>query len=178
MKRTLIALTACLAVISCGQSQQKEADSAIQAVCRYMTELGASYSQGDYCIPYCLIVDTNEENPEDIQIWGDFWVQNYNQVRDTLQTVSGGSHPGCMHVKKTEKGFEVTSFDAVGDGSQFDPTAKAIFGDRYQAMIDLWADEAAKESVRAQSIRDYAKANGLSVSYYQDYGWPAVKIAE
>lgn len=116
--------------------------------------------------------------PEDIRIWGDFWIENYNQVGDTLKTVSGGSHPGCMHVKKAEDGFEVTSFDAVGDGSQFDPTAKAIFGDRYQALIDLWADEDAKQSARSQSIRDYAKANDLNVSYYQDYGWPAVKIEE
>lgn len=178
MKRTILALSACLLLLSCGQTQQKKEDSAIAAVCRYMTEIGAGYARGEYCIPYCLIVDTDESNPEDIQIWGDFWVENYNQVGDTLKTVSGGSHPGCMHVKKAEDGFEVTSFDAVGDGSQFDPTAKAIFGDRYQALIDLWADEDSKQSARSQSIRDYAKANDLNVSYYQDYGWPAVKIEE
>jgi hypothetical protein len=28
------------------------------------------------------------------------------------------------------------------------------------------------------SSGDYAKANDLNVSYYQDYGWPAVKIED
>ena len=155
--------------------QEKE-DDAMAAIGRYMKEIGTQYTHGDYCIPYCLIAGTDEENPEDIRIWGDFWVENYNQAGDTLKFVSGGSHPGCMHVKKTDNGFEVFQFDAVGDGSDFTPSAKAIFGDRYDAFMALSSDDDAKKAARAKAILDYVDANGLDISCYQDFGWPTVRI--
>lgn len=51
----------------------------------------------------------DERDVEDIKVWGDFWVFNYDQVGDTLKCVSGGSHPGLLHIRQTEKGFEVTA---------------------------------------------------------------------
>ena len=156
--------------------KEEEEDTALAAISRYMKDMTADYSPAEHCIPYCLIVGTDEEDPDDIRIWGDFWVENYNQAGDTLKSVSGGSHPGCMHVKKTDSGFEVTQFDAVGDGSDFNPTAKAIFGDRYDAFMALTSNDDAKKAARAQSILDYAEANDLDISFYQDYGRPAVKI--
>lgn len=159
----------------CAYKVLKE-DDPFAAIRRYMTEIGSSYAPGEHCIPYSMIVGTETENPDDIRIWGDFWVENYDQAADTLKSVSGGSHPGCMHVKKTGDGFEVTAFDAVGDGSDFNPTAKAVFGERYEAFMALYSDDDAKRAARIQSILDYAAANNLDISYYQDYGWPAVKI--
>ena len=155
---------------------QGKQDDAMAAIGRYMTEIGSNYTPGEHCIPYCLIAGTEEDNPEDIRIWGDFWVENYNQAGDTLKSVSGGSHPGCMHVKKTDKGFEVFQFDAVGDGSDFTPTAKVIFGDLYDTFMALSSNDDAKKTARAESILEYAEANGLDISCYQDFGWPAVRI--
>ncbi len=160
----------------CAYKFQKKEDDPMDAIGRYMTEIGSQYAAGELCIPYCLIAGTDEENPEDIRVWGDFWVENYNQAGDTLKSVSGGSHPGCMHVKKTEDGFEVFQFDAVGDGSDFNPTAKAIFGDRFDAFMALYSNDDAKKAARAKSILDYAEAHGLDISCYQDFGWPAVGI--
>ncbi|MBO6169015.1 MAG: hypothetical protein J6O51_03495 [Bacteroidales bacterium] len=151
-------------------------DGYAAAIRDYMVSIGAHYAPAEYCIPYSLIVDADESNPDDIRVWGDFWVENYDQAGDTLKLVSGGSHPGCMHVKKTDEGFEVTQFDAVGDGSDFTPTAKAIFGDRYDAFIALSSNDDSKNAAREKSILDYAKAHGLSISCYQDFGWPAVTI--
>ena len=37
-------------------------------------------------------------------------------------------------------------------------------------------DQEARESLRAQIIADYVKANGLSVTKYQDEGWDPVDI--
>jgi hypothetical protein len=161
--------------ISAYRTSKKE-DTPTAAIDRYMTEIGSDYTPGDCCIPYSLIVGTEEENPEDIRIWGDFRVENYNQAGDTLKSVSGGSHPGCMHVKKTDDGYEVTRFDAVGDGSDFNPTAKAIFGDRYDAFMAIQSDDDARKTAREKSILDYADANGLDISCYQDFGWPVVRI--
>ncbi len=160
----------------CAYRTAPKEDTPIAAIGRYMTEIGSGYTPGDYCIPYCLIAGTEEDNLEDIRIWGDFRVENYNQAGDTLKSVSGGSHPGCMHVRKTDDGFEVFRFDAVGDGSDFNPAAKAIFGDRYDAFMAILSDDDARKTARAKSILDYADANGLDISCYQDFGWPAVRI--
>jgi hypothetical protein len=95
-----------------------------------INEFGKKYLKGEYCVPFQTVIGVDERNSEDILVWGDFWVFNYNLVGDTLETVSGGSHPGLMHIKETDTGFEVTAFDAVEDGSNNVPSAKRIFGDK------------------------------------------------
>lgn len=113
----------------------------------------------------------DERNSEDILVWGDFWVFNYNQVGDTLKCVSGGSHPGLLHIRQTEKGFEVTAFDQVEDGSRYLPTAKKtmvstnrLFGDKFDAFKTINSDEKNRERLRAEGLATYAKKNGLAVT--------------
>ena len=50
------------------------------------------------------------------------------------------------------------------------------FGDRFDAFMALYSDDAAKKAARAESILDYAEAHGLDIYCYQDFGWPAVGI--
>ena len=150
-----------------------------QAVDQYLVDtFGKQYSQADVCIPQQIVTATDEADEKDIKVWGDFWVFNYSIAGDTLKTVSGGSHPGLMHLKKAEKGYEVSAFDQVGDGSQFEPTAKKIFGDKYDAFMKMHSNDKEREQNRAQGIAKYAKAHNLKVTMYQDYGWPAVKLPE
>lgn len=139
---------------------------------------GKQYAQAEVCIPQQIVVATYESNDQDIKVWGDFWVFNYNTAGDTLKTASGGSHPGLIHLRKVNNGYEVTSFDAVGDGSQFEPTAKKIFGDKYDAFMKMHSNDKEREQNRAQGIAQYVKANDLKVTMYQDEGWPAVKLPE
>lgn len=40
----------------------------------------------------------------------------------------------------------------------------------------LYSNDDAKKAARVKSILDYAEANGLDISCYQDFGWPAVSI--
>ena len=148
-----------------------------QVVDQYIIDtFGKQYSQAEVCIPQQIVVSTDESDDQDIKVWGDFWVFNYNTAGDTLKTVSGGSHPGLMHLKKVDNGYEVTAFDLVGDGSQFEPTAKKIFGDKYDAFMKMHSNEKERELNRAQGIAKYVKAQDLKVTMYQDYGWPAVKL--
>ena len=147
------------------------------AIDRYLTDsIGSQYAKGEHCAPIHSIVRVDERNSEDILVWGDFWVFNYNQVGDTLKCVSGGSHPGLMHIRQTEKGFEVTAFDQVEDGSRYLPTAKKIFGDKFDAFKAINSDEKNRERLRADGLATYVKKNGLDVTMYQDYGWPAKKL--
>ena len=147
------------------------------AIDRFLVnEFGKQYAEGEHCVPIHSIVTVDERKPEDILVWGDFWVFNYNLVGDTLKCVSGGSHPGLMHIRQTEKGFEVTSFDQVEDGSRFLPSAKKIFGKKFKAFQTINSDEKAREKLRAEGLLKYVKEHGLSAIMYQDYGWPAKKL--
>ena len=150
----------------------------LTAAQNYLTEtIGKEYASGEICIAYQDYIDVDESNPEDIQVWGDFWVENYNVVGDTLMFVSGGNHCGKMHVKKDPEGhFSVQGFDAVSDGSNYLPTAKVIFGDKFEEFQKAYSDDKGREEVRKKAVSEYVHANKLPVKYYKDYGWPAVRI--
>ena len=79
----------------------------------------------------------------------------------------------------------VTAFDQVEDGSRYLPTAKKtmvstnrLFGDTFDAFKTINSDEKNRERLRAEGLTTYAKKNGLAVTLYQDYGWPAKKLKE
>ena len=72
--------------------------------------------------------------------------------------------------------FEVTSFDRVNDGSDFTPSAKRIFGDKFDEFSRINSNDVARDSARMEAIRKYVDRNGLKVNLVQDYGWPAKEI--
>lgn len=76
-----------------------------------MDSISNQYAEAEIHVPLPTVVAVNESNGEDIKVWGEFWVMNFNQVGDTLKMVSGGSHTGLMHIRQTERGYEVTAFD-------------------------------------------------------------------
>ena len=162
--------------VSSIQEEEKETNY-FPAIERYLaTEFGSKYLEGQYCVPFQTVVAVDERNAEDILVWGDFWVFNYNLAGDTLETVSGGSHPGLMHIKQTDTGFEVIGFDQVEDGSSFLPTAKRIFGDKYEVFSKINSDEKRRERLRAEVLANYVKKHNILATKYKDYGWPIKEI--
>lgn len=160
-------------------AEVKKETTCLTAVDDYLVnEIGKSYSQGDVCIPCAFVINADESNMDDILVWGDFWVFNFDIAGDTLKCVSGGDHPGLMHVKKTENGFEVTSFDAVADGADNMPSAKRIFGDKYDAFWEFNSNQEKREEGRLRTIAEYVKKHKLPVKLLQDYGWPAVELPQ
>lgn len=156
-----------------------EGNSYLYAIDRYLTnEIGKDYAEGEFCVPFHIIVAVDESNAEDILVWGDYWVFNYNQEGDTLKTVSGGNHPGRMHVRQTDAGFEVTGFDRVADGSDNLKSAKQIFGEKFDAFQAIQSDEQKREQLRAEVLADYVKSHNLAATLYQDYGWPAKELGK
>ena len=140
--------------------------------------IGKNYAEAEYCIPCPFIVSTDDGNKDDVLVWGDFWVFNYDKSGDTLKTVSGGSHPGLMHLKKTDNGFEVTGFDAVEDGAGNMESAKRIFGENFNAFWEINSNAEKREDIRLHFVADYVKEHNLPVKLLQDYGWPAVALPE
>lgn len=147
------------------------------AVANYLENvIGKQYAEGQYSISSPFVISTDNGDLQDVKVWGDFWVFNYNVSGDTLKTVSGGNHPGLMHLKKTDKGMEVTNFEVVEDGAGNLESAKKIFGDQYEAFQEINSNQEKRESIRLQFIADYVKKNNLPVKMVQDYGWPAVEL--
>ena len=155
-----------------------DGDAKIAAICDYLTkDIASQYSEAEVSIPYMQIIDTDDSNPEDILVWGDFWVMNYNLEGSVLVAGSGGNYPGLMHLQESSDGsYVVTEFEQVGDGSDFIPSAKKIFGDRYDEFSRVQSDNEAFEEIRKEYIQDYVKANGLNITAYQDYGWDPVTL--
>ncbi len=141
-------------------------------------ELGSGYPQSDVCIPCPVIIEMDESDNSDIRVYGNFWIFNYDLKGDILENTSGGSFPGCIHVKSTDAGYEVTSMEVCEDGSGFDESAKKIFGKYYDKFAKDGEDEKQREQIRAQIIANYVAANNLSITAYQDYGWDPVTLPE
>ena len=139
-------------------------------------EIGKNYAEGEVCIASPYVISTDFGNLEDILVWGDFWVFNYNLSGDTLKTVSGGNHPGLMHLKQTKDGCEVTKFEVVADGADNEESAKQIFGDKYDVFRDINGNEEKREDIRRHFVLDYLKKHNMSATMIQDYGWPAVAL--
>ena len=146
------------------------------AISAYMVcEIGAQYLQGELCIPMLMIAAEDDEC-QPMRVWGDFWVFWYDQVGDTLKTVSGGSHPGLMTLSEKDGRFAVTGFERVEDGSRFLPTAQRIFGEHFDVFQNMHSNENVREAVRKEQLQEYVQQHNLPIRYYQDYGWPAVEL--
>ncbi len=149
------------------------------ALYAYLTdELGSGFSGSDVTIPCPIIIHEDESDDNDIRVYGDFWIFNYELKGDTLECTSGGSFPGCVHLKKAEAGYEVTGMDRAEDGSEFESSAKKIFGDYYEAYTKAADDTVSRDSTRAQIIANYVAANGLAIKSYKDFGWDPVTLPE
>ncbi len=148
------------------------------AIDKYLTEtIAVDYAPAEITIPFHTYMSVDDSNPEDIVVLGDYWVFNYDQCGDTLKTVSGGSHAGMMHIRPTSDGhFEIVSFDQVQDGSDSEPSAKRIFGDKYPQFHAANSNGDKREEIRKEVIANYVQAHNLPVKVYKDYGWPAVPI--
>ena len=157
-------------------------DDPVQAaVYQYLVEeIAPQYElpEGAVSIPIVQLVDedVDSDDDKDAEVKGAFWVFNYVIEGDTLKMVSGGNHPGKMELIQVGGGYSVQEFEQVGDGANFEPTAKDIFEEHYDSFMKVNGDQEARESLRAQIIADYVKANGLSVTKYQDEGWDPVDI--
>lgn len=144
------------------------------AIHRYLVDsISSQYAEADIRVPQPTVVAVDESNGEDIKVWDEFWVMNFNQVGDTLKMVSGGSHAGLMHIRQTEKGYTVTGFDQVADGSLFVKTAKQIFGDKYDAFVAIYSDHEKRNRHHEELLSEYVKKHHLTATMYQDNGQDA-----
>ena len=192
MKKILFAFAALIIVAACGNKQvvapaegdevnnevgEAQSMDYYAAIDRYLAEqIAGQYAKGEYSVPVYQEVAVDDGDSTDIRIWGDFWVYNYKQVGDTLKCVSGGNHPGLMHVCKKGEYFYVSDFEQVEDGSRFLSSAKRIFGEYFETFQIHHSDGDEHESLRHDVLRAFVRDHGLTATMYQDYGWPAKEL--
>ena len=144
------------------------------AVYKYLAEeVSKDYDDAEVHIPTVNIVHIDFTPKDEILVYGDFWIENYNVEGDTLKCVSGGHYPGMMQVSKD---YVVTDFKQAADGEDFDSSAKEIFGDYYDDFMKIYSDSDLRNELRKVTVTDYVNLNGLSVTKYQDEGWDPVEI--
>ena len=151
-------------------------DDPVEAACyQHMAEvIGPQYAEAEISIPTVQIFHVDYTPEDEVVVFGDFWVENYNVNGDVLECVSGGNHPGVMHVSKAD--YTVTAFDQVADGADFDSSAKELFGEHYDVFMAVYSDSDARDENRKITVSDYVNLNGLDVNYYQDPGWDPVEL--
>ena len=155
-------------------AQNRDEQARRQAISDYLVKnVGEQYLKGELCFPTLMIVAEEGDS-----VWGDFWVDWYNKAGDTLKTVSGGNHSGLMLLKKQGNDYAVMSFEQTVDGAGNLPSAKRIFGRHFEIYQQMHSNDEVREAVRREQLGEYVKKNGLSLRYYQDYGWPAVELEQ
>lgn len=147
------------------------------AVYKYMAEeVSKNFEKADVSIPTVSIVAVDYTKKDEIVVYGDFWVENYNVEGDTLKCVSGGNFPGVMHLRNHGGSYTVSSMDVVEDGGGFNASAQKLFGDHYDDFMKVYSDSDERDELRKITVSDYVNYNGLSVTQYQDEGWDPVKL--
>ena len=141
-----------------------------------VNEIGKHYQQGDVCVPTLMIVATDESDSTKAQVWCDCWIDWYSVAGDTLKTVSGGNHSGCMTLQVKDGKPVVTAFEQTLDGAKFLPSAKRIFGKHYDVYEGMHSKQDVREAARKEQLREYVLRHKLNIRYYQNYGWDAVEL--
>ncbi|MBO7479059.1 MAG: hypothetical protein J6T49_01185, partial [Bacteroidales bacterium] len=115
IKRYILIAAVLLTAIACRETPKE--DAVREAISSYLVnEIGKDYLQGEVCIPVIMTV-AQEQNGKSSRVFGDFWVEWYNQQGDTLKSVSGGNHSGCMTIEEKDGVPVVTSFEQTVDGA-------------------------------------------------------------
>ena len=162
----------CIRYIANNRKEQALRD----AISDYLVvEIGPQYRHGQLCIPTLMIVREEEETDRTL-VWGDFWIFWYDISGDTLKTVSGGNHSGCMTLRKQNGKNMVTGFVQASDGAGNEASTRRIFGDYYDIYQNMHSNQDVREAVRQEQLTEYVNRCNLDIHYYKDYGWEAVKL--
>ncbi len=149
------------------------------AVCAALiSQFNSDYSEEGYVIPEFHILAADDGSPDDIKVWGDFWLYAYRLEDDTLISVIGESVTGCMHLQVRNGVYQCTDIDVAEVGRTKEKTEQDIFGDSYQSLLDWRQDYEEQEKNRAQLIADYAAAFGIAAVNYSDQGWRSAKLPD
>lgn len=139
-------------------------------------------SQEEVVIPTYVIFQSEVAEDEQIKVYGNFWYFSYVMNGSILECVGGMERPGVIYLKEEGEGYEVVSFDEVGDGANYTQDIKRICqGNKIleQAYYDsVDAQKSPLKDAIHRSINSYVLENKLSITAYKEYGWEPVPIIQ
>ena len=142
----------------------------------FIKEIASHYEPAPYSVPFHNFLAVDDTDPQDILVWGDFWLMNYDLKGTTLLTRSGGNYPGLFHLAKTDDGFKVTEAKFVEDGERNGESVKEIFGVDDELLAAYNAASYDFNDCLLNSVMIYREANGTEIKAYEDYGWDPVTL--
>jgi len=152
-------------------------DLVMKAICEDMAD-GEEVGEGEVLIPEPNIYGKAEKGDE-LLVFGDFFRDSYVKRGNTLVCVSGGSYPGCYHLKKSESGdgsYVVSSIDMAEDGDGYIESINKLTEGYPEIRSKFMASAGFDEAVRKECIKAYVDASGAGIEYYKDYGWDPIKL--
>lgn len=126
-------------------------------------------------IPVPYIVRIDDEDRNNIKVFGDFYVYGYNMEGMLFVTKNAGSFPGCIHFKEENEKIVFDYIEIADDGSNNDASLLKICEDDERLKEDInnaRIDDG--ENLRIEYVKMYAKDNNLNVAGIKDYGWPVI----
>lgn len=152
-------------------------DPVMKVICEDMAHNDEDI-EGEVLIPEPNIYGKVEEGDE-LLVFGDFFRDSYVKRGNTLVCVSGGSYPGCYHLKRSESGdgsYVVSSIEMAEDGEGYIDSIKEFTKGHPVIRSRFMASAGFDEAVRKECIKAYVDASGAGIGYYKDYGWDPIKL--
>ena len=143
------------------------ADRVLTAVYNYLSF--RRMGDNDYntvTIPYVHIIKTDDSDPKEVLVYGDYYLFDFEKQEDTLVAVSGSHCPGIVHLKKFSEDAAMDYAGQSMDEAFTDEDAEKILGEYYNEYIAVTSDKEQFEKEYAQLIADYVKYNSLEVTKY------------
>ena len=130
-------------------------------------------------IPTPYIVKIDDEDKNNIKVYGDFWIYGYSLDGTIFNMENGGQNPGCYYLKEEDDNIEVINHQFAEDGSRFfsslveicegdEDLVKQISNISHEGIEELYDEN------RIKYIKMYADDNNIKISAYKDYGWPTI----
>ncbi len=155
----------------------------INTICEYLYENPYfDTSNSEVMIPVPMVLKVDDHDPENVIVWGDFWVLNYSLRGTILFNESGGEFPLKMVLERVGDKYVVKSMHQAQDGSNYLRSVKGLCdGDRtlYRQFRAIVGDLSNKETAatRKSYLESYLQENStLHVTAYEDYGWDPVSL--
>ncbi len=164
------------AYVYCGESLLES------GVCEFMQDQwNSSLNPGDggVLVPAPVILETDETDPEDVKVWGNFRMFGYALSGSTLTETCQGGGRGLLHLKQSGDGYEAVSFDDGTDDAALKTLCEGK-SDLYGKFDGTDSDTAGSDLRRAriQYLQDYVNSYGLNIDSYQNAAGETVMIKD
>lgn len=150
-------------------------DPLTSAVLYSTLRLQNRYAPGDITIPAAYLVSTDDMDPANTVVYGQFFVYRFDLVENALQLVSGGAEVGVMHFSEQDGVYVLTGMKTAG-GADLDAIQKATgAGDEMLGLLTAdYSREIAADVL--QYLSDYVNAYGIPADRYLDAAGGAVML--